>query len=148
MTRKIFTIIAYFTLFLMYSSFSFAVENSYQSNWMSNKEFQATFNRMTENRFYTHFVEGRVLDGLSIQYRGEFRPIFKNLKHWYSFHGMSDDAYAKRKAVSEAKGYRELYHTLFLDVGGLRFHQACWIEFFDPSEGIPQEMKSKAETSI
>lgn len=137
----------FFVVILASSSFCIASYNSYLTDWMHGSQFQSAFNKMTDNRFYTHYVEGRTVDG-AIQYRGEFRPIFKNLKHWYSFHGMSDEAYAKRKAVSEAKGYRELYHTSFLDVGGLRVHQACWLELVDPSEGIPQEIKSKAGTSI
>ena len=124
-------------LFLMPLLPSIAAENRYITDWMSSSQFQSAFNRMTDNRFYTHYVEGRTVDG-AIQYRGEFRPIFKNLKHWYSYYGMSDEIYVKRKAAFEAKGFQEIYHTSFLDLGGLRVHQSCWIELADPAEGLPQ----------
>ena len=115
---------------LMFQSVVLASDNKYVTDWVSNSEFQAIFNRMVDNRYYTHYVEGRALGG-AIQYRAEFRPIFKNLKNWYSFHGMSDEWYERRKARFNGVAYRELYHNYFLDSSGQNAHQACWVELFE-----------------
>jgi len=125
-----------------------AGEQKYVTGWVSSSEFQAIFNRMADNRYYTYYVEGRT-EGGAIQYRGEFRPLFANLKSWYSFHGMSDEWYERRKAAFGVVGYRELYHTSFLDLSGQSVHQACWIEIFESSEPAqPSPASPEKATSL
>ena len=131
-------------LILSFQSIALANENAYVTDWVSNSAFQTIFNRMVDNRHYTHHVEGRVL-GDAIQYRGEFRPFFKNLKNWYSYHGMSDEWYERRKAGFNTAAYRELYHNYFLDKFGNRVHQACWVELFEPNEPPPPSKSSQKE---
>ncbi|ABQ26726.1 hypothetical protein [Geotalea uraniireducens] len=140
MYKKKIISIAFFVLFLMSSYFCFATENEYVTEWMPSRQFQSTFDRMADNRFYTHFVEGRTMNG-AIQYRAEFRPLFKEMKRWYSFHGMSDEWYARRKAAFEKGGFKELYHNFFLDFSGQHVHQACWVELFESAETPPLEKK-------
>lgn len=113
-----------------------ASEQKYVTDWVSGSEYQAIFNRMADNRYYTHHVEGRTQNG-AIQYRGEFRPMFEALKRWYSFHGMSDEWYKRRKAAFDSAGFRELYHTSFTDPFGQTVHQACWVELFEEREPAP-----------
>lgn len=106
--------------------------NSYENaeqktDWISSSQYQAVFNKMVDNRYYSDFTEGRLKNGF-IQYRGSFKPFFKGFKRFYSYIGMTDESYAEKKATLEAKVYEEIYHNYFLDHVGERLHQACWIK--------------------
>ena len=141
MTKNTFAKAVLSVLIVVSQAMAQPADTQYVTDWVSSSEFQAIFDKLVDNRYYTHHVEGRVSGG-AIQYRGEFRPVFKNLKKWYSFHGMSDEWYERRRAGFETVGYHELYHTYFVDLSGQRVHQACWLELFEPYEPVQPSQKS------
>jgi hypothetical protein len=107
-----------------------AKEAEIRSDWVSNNDFEQIFDDAAEKQYYAHRVEGRLHKG-KVQYRGTFKPAFKQLKRWYSYHGMPEDKYQERAAWFAEKGYKETCKNHFVDKAGKKLYQACWIKVAD-----------------